>query len=164
MIRKATEKDLDAIMKVVDQVIKVMHGQGTFQWDDSYPLVSDYQKDLNRDELYVYEKSAAILGVCTISNRGHEEYHLIEWSEHDCALTLKRLAVSPNARGKGFANQFIQFAGELAGEKNITHLNTDTFAENLYAQKLFKRNGFYFVQSRIEDEGSELYYFEKKLK
>ncbi|GGM34240.1 N-acetyltransferase [Paraliobacillus quinghaiensis] len=163
MISKATEKDLGAIMKVVDQVIEVMHAQGSFQWDESYPLVSDYQKDLNRDELYVYEELGAILGACTISNRGHEEYHLINWSEHDLALTLKRLAVSPNARGKGVADQFIEFAEELAHKKNIPHLNTDTFAENLYAQQLFKRNEFRFVQARIEDEGSELYYFEKNV-
>ena len=164
MIRKATQNDLDKIMKVVDQVITVMHAQGSFQWDDSYPLISDYKKDSNQDELYVYEELDDVLGVCTISNRGHEEYHLIDWSEHDRAFTLKRLAVSPNARGKGIADQFLQFAEELARTKNITLITTDTFAENLYAQQLFKRNGFHYVQARIEDEGSELYYFEKNIR
>lgn len=165
MIRKATAGDIELIMQVVDDVVKVMNEQGSFQWDDTYPLVSDYQKDLRRDELYVYQESEIIFGVCTISKRGHEEYDQIAWSQHDNALTLKRLAVDPNARGKGIADKFFQFAETVATELNANHLTTDTFAENQYAQKLFKRNGFRFVQARREEkEATELYYFEKALK
>lgn len=165
MIRIARQNDMEAIMMVVKQVVEVMNKQGSFQWDDTYPLVSDYQKDLRREELYVYQESEAILAVCTISKRGHEEYDQIAWTAHDFALTIKRLAVNPNARGKGIADQFFQFAEKVARELGTSHLTTDTFAENQYAQQLFKRNGFNFVQARIdEQEAAELYYFEKALK
>ncbi|WP_112179712.1 MULTISPECIES: N-acetyltransferase [Paraliobacillus] len=165
MIQLATEKDLEGIMLVVKSVVKMMNEQGSFQWNDTYPLVTDYQKDLRREELYIYKESELILGVCTISKRGHEEYDEIAWSQHDHALTVKRLAVDPNARGKGLADNFFQFAEKVAKKHNANHLTTDTYAENQYAQKLFKRNGFRFVQARREEkEAAELYYFEKALK
>lgn len=164
MIRKATARDINQIMIVVKRVVQVMNQQGSYQWDHSYPLAKDYQKDIDREELYLYEVADQLLGVCSISKRGHEEYDLIAWSNHTHALTVKRLAVDPEARGKGVADQFFTFAEQLARQTEVTLLNTDTFKENNYAQQLFSRNGFRFVQTRKENRhGPELVYFEKNL-
>ncbi|WP_182200733.1 GNAT family N-acetyltransferase [Paraliobacillus salinarum] len=164
MIRKATNKDLTEVMRIVKRVVKVMNEQGSYQWNDSYPQANDYQNDINREELYLYEIDAVIVGVCTISNRGHEEYGLINWTSHEKAFTLKRLAIDPNARGKGIADQFFDYAVELALQSGVSLINTDTFTENRYAQQLFKRNGFRFVQTRKEhDQAPNLAYFEKEV-
>ncbi|CQR48280.1 Acetyltransferase (GNAT) family protein [Paraliobacillus sp. PM-2] len=162
MIRKATSEDLTYIMAIVKRVVTVMNRQGSYQWDDSYPQVKDYQKDIDRGELYVFETNSTLVGVCTISNRGHEEYHLIAWTPHHKFFTLKRLAIDPSARGKGIADQFFTYAEQLALKNNVTLINTDTFSENHYAQQLFKRNGYQFVQTRKENEHApKLAYFEK---
>ncbi len=162
MIRKATIEDSANIMTIIKRVINVMNTQGSYQWDDSYPQVNDYQKDIDRDELYLFEEAATVLGVCTISNRGHEEYPSIAWTPHQKSFTLKRLAVDPSVRGKGIADQFFTYAEQLAKQTGVTILNTDTFSENYYAQQLFKRNGFQFVQIRKEDDHApNLAYFEK---
>ncbi|GAA5417482.1 hypothetical protein Pryu01_02556 [Paraliobacillus ryukyuensis] len=162
MIRKATTTDIPEIMKVVKRVVKAMNEQGSYQWDHTYPLAADYQKDVNRNELYLYEVAEGIRAVCTISSRGHKEYNEIAWTAHDQSFTLKRLAVDPTARGKGIANQFFAYAEQLAKQTGVPLLNTDTFLENQYAQQLFKRNAFQFVQTRKETvEAPELVYFEK---
>ncbi|MFB1051747.1 GNAT family N-acetyltransferase [Paraliobacillus sp. JSM ZJ581] len=162
MIRKATNEDLTSVMRMVKRVVKVMHAHGSYQWNDSYPQTNDYQKDINREELYLYEMDSVIVGVCTISSRGHEAYDLINWTPHQKAFTLKRLAIDPSLRGKGIADQFFAFATKLALKSCVSLINTDTYNENCYAQQVFKRNGFRFVQTRKEnDKAPILAYFEK---
>lgn len=162
MIRQARHTDIEKIMPLIQRAVAVMHAQGSYQWDETYPRASDYQKDITRGELYLYIESEVVLGVCTISKRGHEEYPLIQWSTKAEGWTLKRLAVDPEQRGAGIADQFFQFAEVLAKENNVYYLNTDTFSENHHAQKLFIRNGFSFVQARKDDRNNlELFYFEK---
>ncbi|WP_017473817.1 GNAT family N-acetyltransferase [Amphibacillus jilinensis] len=164
MIRKANPKDIDNIMSMVKLVVEIMHAQGSQQWDETYPTAKDYQKDLGRDELYVFEEEGIIYGVCTISKRGHQEYPLINWSSQQPALTIKRLAISPNYQGKGVANQFFQFAENLAKSLGRYALNTDTFAHNQFAQRLFQRQGYQFVEARQDPRDlNELYYYEKLL-
>ncbi|MBM7542908.1 GNAT family N-acetyltransferase [Amphibacillus cookii] len=164
MIRKANPKDIENIMSIVKLVVEVMHAQGSQQWDEAYPTAEDYQRDLSRDELYVFEEEGVIHGVCTISKRGHQEYPLINWSSQQPALTIKRLAVSPSYRGKGVADQFFQFAENLAKSLG-RHLNTDTFAHNHFAQRLFQRHGYQFVEARQDPRDlNELHYYEKLLK
>lgn len=164
VIRQAQAKDIESIIPMIKRVIQVMNEQGSSQWDETYPTEQDFKKDLARGELYVCEQAGEIRGVCTISARGHEEYPLIQWTTNEEGWTLKRLAVDPICRGKGISDHFFQFAENLARKNDIYYLNTDTFEDNSYAQQLFTRNGYVFVQRR-EDEQDHvvLYYYEKKL-
>lgn len=164
VIRQAKAKDIESIMPMIKRVIHVMNEQGSSQWDETYPTEQDFKEDLVRGELYVFEQTGKIRGVCTISTRGHEEYPLIQWSTKEEGWTLKRLAVDPTCRGEGISDRFFQFAEGLAQQNGIYYLNTDTFEDNSYAQQLFTRNGYAFVQRR-EDEQDHvvLYYYEKKL-
>lgn len=164
LIRQATKKDIENIMPMIKRVVSAMRKQGNEQWDQSYPSAVHYQKDVERGELFVCEQADQIVGVCTISSRGHEEYPLISWSAHEKSWTIKRLAVDPEQQGKGITDQFFRFIELLAKQKDISYLNTDTFADNRHAQRLFTRNGFAFVQARRnEQDQAELYYYEKHL-
>ncbi|WP_138418975.1 GNAT family N-acetyltransferase [Aquibacillus sediminis] len=162
MIRSANQEDLQRIMEIVAASVEVMNEQGNYQWDHTYPTVANYQTDLDNEELYVYQQDDAILGVVAISEKPHSEYPLIRWSYPDHALTVKRLAVDPAARGKSIADNFFQFAELVAKEKGIHYLKTDTFSKNIYAQQLFLRNGYRFVEERKHDgDRDSLYYYEK---
>ncbi|SEN82878.1 Acetyltransferase (GNAT) domain-containing protein [Amphibacillus marinus] len=164
MIRLATAFDMSEIMTLISKVVKVMNSQGSQQWHEGYPAEADYAKDIKRGELFVLEENGVVLGICTISKRGHEEYHLIKWTQPYSAFTIKRLAIDPEYRGKGLANQFFKYAGKLAEQSGIATLNTDTFWNNTNAQALFKRNGFHYIQSRQDPQTmNTLHYFEKKL-
>lgn len=165
MIRKAVIKDLSRIMRMIQAVVLKMNDQGSKQWDEHYPAESDYLRDIKRDELFVFEEMGAVFGVCSISKRGHEEYHEINWSTNAPAWTLKRIAVDPNQHGRGIADQLILFAEKLATQAGIYHLHTDTFSENQHAKKLFQRHGFRFVVARQDpNDTAELYYYEKSLR
>jgi len=165
LIRKAIRKDLPGIMRMTQAVVGKMNNQGSKQWDEHYPAEADYLRDIERDELFVFEENGTVLGVCSISKRGHKEYHEINWSTNDPTWTLKRMAVDPNQHGRGIADQLIQFAQKLAKQAGVYHLNTDTYSENQHAKRLFQRHGFQLVETRQDPSHSaELYYFEKSLK
>lgn len=164
MIRQANQNDLNKIAEMIRAVVKKMQEQGSEQWDDSYPAKADYLRDINRDELFVYEVGQEIAGVCSISKRGHAEYGEINWSTNDPAWTLKRIAIHPNNHGQGIADELLKYAEKLAKKSGVYHLNTDTYSDNKYAQKLFLRHGFQIAEAkRIRDDGSELDYYEKSL-
>ncbi|UFT99803.1 GNAT family N-acetyltransferase [Radiobacillus kanasensis] len=164
MIRLAELKDLPAIMEVVSASVEVMNGQGNFQWDNTYPLAENFQGDLDKQELYVYEEDEHVLGAVAISEKEHSEYHEISWSSDAPAITTKRLAVHPEARGKGIADAFFRKAEEVSIDKGLRYLKTDTFSKNTYAQKLFARHGYTFVEKRLVPEKEDsLLYYEKKV-
>ncbi|MRH43659.1 GNAT family N-acetyltransferase [Aquibacillus halophilus] len=164
MIRLAKDADLTKIMDIVKNSVKVMNQKGNFQWDETYPLATNYQEDIDRKELYIYEESGQIKGVITISENEHSEYPSISWSSPVKALTIKRLAVNPEARGGDISGALFLFAEKVAKEKEIPYLKTDTFSKNSSAQRLFDKNGYLFVQAKeVKEKGDSLLYFEKFL-
>lgn len=164
MIREATIQDLEEIMTNVRAVVKWMHERGSRQWDMSYPTEADYQKDIDRRELFVYLLEGKIVGVYTISREGHQEYPSINWTSVVPAWTLKRVAINPDYHGRGIADQLMRFAEQQAKSAGIYRINTDTYSENLHAQKLFKRHGYQLVDKRTGRRGTiEFFYFEKVL-
>ena len=59
MIRPAKAKDLPFILEVTQSCARHMIANGIFQWNEQYPSVEAFQKDLDREELYVFESQEA---------------------------------------------------------------------------------------------------------
>ncbi|SDK30624.1 GNAT family N-acetyltransferase [Sediminibacillus albus] len=164
MIRLAEKADLNRIMEIVKASVKVMNEQGNFQWSEDYPLESHYLSDMENGELYVIIQSGLIAGTAAISEKEHDEYPLINWRSSQKALTIKRVAIDPICRGKGMASALYQYAEKVAREKKLNYLKTDTFAKNMAAQKLFRANGYHYVQARpVQEKADSLYYYDKLL-
>ncbi|WP_077624149.1 GNAT family N-acetyltransferase [Sediminibacillus massiliensis] len=162
MIRLANKEDLPRIMEIVKASVKVMNEQGNEQWNEDYPLESDFKGDLENQELYVAEIGGTVTGAACISEKEHSEYPLISWRKNDKALTVKRVAVDPSNRGSGIASGLYKHAEQVGREKGLHYLKTDTFSKNQSAQRLFRKNGYQFVQARrVEEKDDELWYFDK---
>lgn len=67
MIREATYKDIDGILKVAQASAAFMVGQGIFQWNEHYPDFSTFKNDVSRNQLYVMENYSKIIGCIVIS-------------------------------------------------------------------------------------------------
>lgn len=164
MIRLATRKDLTKITELVQAVVKKMQTHGYKQWDETYPTKSEYLKDIDREELYVYDDLGKLSGLFTLSTRGHAEYTSIKWLSDEPAWTIKRLAIAPKRHGQGLADQLIQFSEESARKSGIYRLNADTYEENVYAKQLFHRHHFQLVDQREDPRNKGLlFYYEKIL-
>lgn len=164
MIRPARISDLSEIEELVRKAVKVMNRAGNDQWNETYPLLSDFETDRKRAELFVFLVDGEVAGIACFSEKEHEEYPEIPWSYPDKAITVKRAAVDPDYQGQGIAGQLYQYAEKVAKEKGISYIKTDTFSKNLPAQHVFERIGYRYVADKyMPDKQDRILYFEKYL-
>ena len=143
MIRKAEEKDIDSIISITKACAKAMIANEIYQWNEHYPNTSAFKNDIKRNELYVIEIEAVIIGCIVISTFMDSEYKPIQWltPTHN-AIYIHRLAVHPNIQGKGYAQKLMLFAEEFAIENNYSSIRLDTFSQNKRNQKFYELRGY----------------------
>lgn len=164
MIRLATLQDIPRILEIKNLAIDTMHQNKIFQWDDSYPTQDIFEQDILRKEFYVLEEHNHIMGFCCINNTHAPEHKQLNWSTPGDAYMVHRLAIDPNAGGKGFASLFLAFAEQLAKSNNVFSMRINTFSHNYLAQKLFIKNGYSYVGEMIIPRKTEPFYcYEKHL-
>ena len=56
-----------------------MTANGIFQWNEHYPSLEAFQKDLDREELYVFEQEGNVLGAVMISDFKDLVYEPVQW-------------------------------------------------------------------------------------
>jgi GNAT superfamily N-acetyltransferase len=146
VIRKATLEDINSIMQIVQETIFEMKSYNNTQWDENYPLESNFIDDINKGELYVVDEDGDVGGFACINKVEPEEYKDLTWKLDTAALVIHRMAVNPKFRRKGIGTKLISFADELALEQNIKLLKTDTYSLNTKMQGLFEKCGYTFVE------------------
>jgi GNAT superfamily N-acetyltransferase len=145
MIRKATEADLDRIMELIDRVVRGMRAEGIDQWNDDYPVRSDFRADILAAELYLDESEVeprGLRGVACINKVEPEEYRTASWSKAGPAIVIHRLAVNPDFRQRGVAAGFFLLAEDLARRNGCFYLRSDTYSRNAKMNALFVRQGY----------------------
>lgn len=142
MIRKGRNEDLHAIMKLVKDTVQIMKEEKNDQWDEKYPTVSIFEKDVQTESLYVFEENGKIFGSITVDTNLPNEYQDISWSNMTSAYTFHRLVISANARKKGIASSLIAHAEQIALQNNIPYMKIDTYSLNKKAQALFEKCGY----------------------
>jgi len=145
MIRAATMDDLNCIMEIVQGVIEEMHTYNNFQWDENYPQVKDFARDIEKGDLFIGIREGEIVGFICINRTQPIEYVGLKWALSEDALVVHRMGVSPNHRKIGIGFELVTFADELAIKNNIRYLKTDTYSLNTNAQGLFQKLGYIFV-------------------
>lgn len=142
MIRKGRIEDIDTIIKMIANTVKVMKRENNDQWDEKYPSPDIIKEDIRTGALYVLEEGTRVTGTITIDNKEPAEYHEIPWRKEGPAYTFHRLTVNPDKREKGAASQLINFAEKIAIKNNIPYMKVDTYSLNFKAQNLFEKNGY----------------------
>lgn len=142
MIVKAVNNDLSSIMDCYKATIKRMHDLNIFQWDDTYPTTDLIENDIKNGEYYVFKDGDEVLGGVCLNQDEHPTYSTINWTFEGPVLVVHRLAIHPNAQGKGVAKQMMQFAEDLCVEHNYTGIRLDTFVENPLAIGLYLKLGY----------------------
>jgi len=139
MIRKAKEKDIEPILTITKACAKAMITNGIYQWNAQYPNSKAFEKDIERDELYVLEKNNNIIGCVVVSTIMDKEYIPVKWlTKNNNNLYIHRLAVHPAYQGQGYAQHLMDFAEKLAIENSYTSIRLDTFSQNKRNQKFYE--------------------------
>ncbi len=143
-IRLATLADIDAVMRLVKQVVPIMQATGNLQWDNNYPNAEIFTADVQAGQLWVADLDGEIAGVIAITLEQEPEYAQVpEWDITEPAVVAHRLAVSPDMQGKGIANSLLQQCEVVARQKDIPLIRLDTNTVNRPMQNLFLKIGYH---------------------
>lgn len=139
MIRKAEIKDIDTIVSIYSFARKFMVSTNNpNQWNDGYPEKKLLEKDIQNQQLYVYETNHQIHGVFALIIGPDPTYTIIEkghWLDDSTYGTIHRIA--SDGKIHGFFEQVIHYANT-----QISHLRIDTHADNKIMQHLILKNHF----------------------
>ncbi len=145
MIRKATIADLDKIYEIVREAVKRMNETGNYQWNDEYPLYSDFQKDINEGTLYVSACDDEILGIICLTYEEDDHYDNIDWRLDKKAINIHRLVVNTKHRGKGISKSLFEHAEKVAIETKTYYIKGDTHYINDLVNALFIKFKYTYV-------------------
>lgn len=142
MIRLAKIEDMDKILLIKDEAIKLLADNNIDQWQDGYPNKEVFLNDINNSDLYVFD-NGKILAFMALVKEKDPNFETLEgvWLS-DSYLTIHRIAVAREARNQGIANELFSFAKNSAKEKSIDAVRIDTHENNIMMQNLIKKNGF----------------------
>ena len=148
MIRKGLYSDIDRILKITKACAKHMVSKGIYQWNEHYPNKSAFEKDVERDELYVLEINNSIIGCIVMSTLIDEEYIPVKWlTPNKNNIYIHRLAIHPEHQGNRYAQQLMDFAEQFAIENNYISIRLDTFSQNKRNKLFYELRGY----KKLED-------------
>lgn len=137
--RQGTLDDLDSINWLVKNAIIQMNEQGINQWDEMYPVREDFERDINKNQLFVGTVGDEIAVTYTINKEYDEDYKNGQWKAPEKRFSIiHRLSVNSKFQNKGIARQTmgqIEREAFILGEQAI---RLDVYSENLLALKLYQ--------------------------
>ena len=148
MIRLATLNDIDGIMKCLYDAKAFLKESGSTQWNGplGYPNKDVVLNDIKENGGYVIEENNTILAYAAFL--GHEkEYDNPDahWQiDTNKYLTIHRIAVSNEARGRGYGKALIMHSFLVAEEKKLDSVRVDTHPKNLIMKKMLNELGFIY--------------------
>lgn len=144
-IRRATMADLLAVVALVQAVVPRMNAAGNMQWTSEYPNEAVFRRDIERHHLWVAERLGVLEGVAALTQDQDPEYADADWDAAETALVTHRLAVFPEAQGRGVAGALLAQAEHEARTLGLRTLRVDTNSENVATQRLFPKLGYRFA-------------------
>ena len=143
MIRHAKISEIPDILAIAKACASDMIKKGIHQWNEHYPSKATFEKDVERNELYVLEMDRDILGTIVISTFMDREYIPVHWAApNENNLYIHRLAVHPKHQGKGYAQQLMDFAEHYGRENGFVSVRLDTFSQNKRNQLFYETRGY----------------------
>ena len=143
--RPATEDDLPAILRIVDEAREGLKKLKVDQWQGSYPDAGHFLFDIGRGECFVILHGEEIAAFFTLSTREEPSYDAItdgKWTEGIASAVLHRGAVAARYRGSGMAQKMMRFVDERALALGLRCIRTDTHRKNKPMQRLLRESGY----------------------
>ncbi len=144
-LRLATETDLPAVVSLIRAVVPLMHAAGNFQWESAYPNEEVLRRDVLNQWLWVAELGGRVAGVAALTTANEPEYAQVGWDLSEPVVVVHRLAVHPEAQGRGVAAALLHQAETVGREHQKRAVRVDTNSENAATQRLFPKLGYQFA-------------------
>jgi len=164
-IIKAASTDIQQILELVRKCIIEMNNDGITQWNDQYPPMDIFGKDIEKGNLFKLKNEDEIIGMIVLSSEQDKEYEPVDWTDRTGSpLVVHRLAVHPDWQRKRLATELMTFAEKFARENGYTSIRMDTFSLNPRMQNLIMKFNYERKPGEIFfPENVEPYYCYEKI-
>lgn len=139
IVRKATKKDLDELMKIYEFARNFMEKSGNpTQWGKNRPTREQIIDDIEKGFSYVVCDENEIYGVFALCTGDEPTYKIIEngnWLNDNPYITIHRIASA------GKIKNIFGYALEISKQQS-NDIRIDTHKNNLPMQKQIEKNDF----------------------
>lgn len=143
MIDLAHLDDLPQINQIMIACRQKMISNDIFQWNEHYPELLEFEKDIKSRDLLAFRLGSKLVGVVMYSTDKDDVYQDIDWIIPDTKhYYVHRLMVHPDYQKKGYGKKLMQFIENKAHKNNISSIRLDTFSQNLGNQKFYQDLGY----------------------
>ncbi len=143
--------DIDRVMGIIDEGRAALRAAGVDQWQGGYPYRETIEADIARGESYVVEtRDGCMVATVAFGVGGKSSYDCMydgEWltasrSANPEYLTVHRLAVTSEGRGRGVAAYILDEAKRAAREGGMRSVRIDTHPDNAPMRRSLEKAGF----------------------
>lgn len=144
IVRVAEEKDFNEIGDMFSKIIENMNNQGINIWDKTY-LFCEIEKDIKNRNYYVITLNGIIIAsFALVKSAKSQEY--FKWScNNSKAIFLARVGVNINNHRIGIGTKLLDFAKNIAKEKNYEYLRLMVSSINTPAINFYRKNKLIMV-------------------
>ncbi len=144
-IRPAIESDVAAITSLLQSCAQSMSDQGMHHWLGVYDE-NAVVENLSTKQVYVFEDGNQLLGCIALGNKKAEYYSDCWPQAPDADFYITQLAVSPEARGKGYGRQLMQYC---INQVDAVTLQLDAVAHYPALLQFYQSLGFTIIETGI---------------
>ncbi|WP_283583780.1 GNAT family N-acetyltransferase [Limosilactobacillus difficilis] len=146
-ISKATPKDLDQLMTILEDGRNQLAEQGIDQWQGDYPNRQHIKEDIDNGFAYLVhsddEQTIGAFSVVTPPDHSYDEldgHWLLDTQKY---RTIHRVAIHSNHAGHGYASQLFESVIDYFQDvPEVESLRIDTHEDNKAMQHLITKHGF----------------------
>lgn len=142
ILTKAQKGDEKEIQSLYDKVTESMQQQGLNQWQiGSYPVPGMAEEDVQAGRLYVVRQDGRLICAVTVDKEQDAQYARIPWLFGVKPGCFHRLAILPEAQGRGLGKQVLDDVEEILRQQGCDSLRCDTMETNQRALRLYEGRG-----------------------
>ena len=142
LLSLAMPADFAAVCALYQTVCADMLAHGLHQWHwGQYPNEGLVRASLEAGTLYVVREGDRLLCAVTVDDFFEPEYAAVNWHCGVNPGTFHRVAISPDAQGRGLGRRVMTEIIALLREKGYDALHADTLCDNVKALTLYKSLG-----------------------
>ncbi len=144
-LRRASEDELDALMRVYDDGRAAIASLGIDQWQDGYPSREVIADDIARSAMYVACDGGEIAAAAVLLPPPEPDYAELdgEWTlDTESYAVVHRIAARDDYRGRGASSFLLRGLTAIAEDYGCDSVRMDTHRGNTVMQAFLCRHGF----------------------
>lgn len=142
-MRLAKSEDLKTVMELYDACRVYLNSRGIDQWAHGYPKEDIVKRDIECQDLWLYQVEESIAAVLVLNQSAAEKYSDLAWEcSHQKHLEIHRLAVHPKHMNQGLGKRMMNWAESEAKDREACCIRLDTYSLNKDNVRYYKNLGY----------------------